>query len=307
MLHGVTSKKFTGDIQYSEPDSTELKTITNSLGYSGKTDTDYAEATNYAARPGDELTEDDLIQITVDGVTYKYEVARACNPSTDRPGRVYLKQRLIAGFPSNTITRVRAKIENSGKSTLILPLANSKIDSVVASDDDSGITYYSRRQFIENVTIDGSNNTVSLAAQLDYGQQQFVPFSQGDYVIEVYNAGTDTVRYNDSSGDVVRDGDLLYLDASMVEVTSGSSSNNAGALSVTLPENYFWQSGGLQLTGMRLKINTTIETTKAKPKLKTAAKGKRISITADLDNDIIPIRGDDYDNPTGQVKSYSDV
>ena len=307
MLHGVTSKKFTGDIQYSEPDSTELKTITNSLGYSGKTDTDYAEATNYAARPGDELSEDDLIQITVDGVTYKYEVARACNPSTDRPGRIYLKQRLIAGFPSNTITRVRAKIENSGKSTLILPLANSKISSVVGSDDDSGITYYSRRQFIENVTIDGSNNTVSLAAQLDYGQQQFVPFSQGDYVIEVYNAGTDTVRYNDSSGDLVRDGDLLYLDSSMVNVTSGSSTNNAGALAITLPENYFWQSGGLQLTGMRLKVNTTIETTKAKPKLKTASKGKRISITADLDNDIIPIRGDDYDNPTGQVKSYSDV
>ncbi len=34
---------------------------------------------------------------------------------------------------------------------------------------------------------------------------------------------------------------------------------------------------------------------------------KRISINADLDNDIIPLRGDDYDNPTGQVKSYSDV
>ena len=307
MEHGATSKKFTGDIQYGEPDSTDLKTISNNLQYSGKEDTDYVEATNYSARPGDELVEDDLIQITVDGVTYKYEVYRACNPSTDRPGRIYLKQRLIKGFSSNTITRVRAKIENSGKSTLLLPLANSKIAGTIKSDDDSGITYYSRKQFIEPVTIDGTNNTVSIAAQLDYGQQQFVPFSQGDYVIEVYESGTDTIRYGSLNGDVVQDGDLLYIDSSMVSVTSGSSTNNAGSLVITLPENYFVQSGNLQLTGMKLKMNATIETTKAKPKLKTATKNKRISLTADLDNTIIPLRGDDYDNPTGQVKSFSDV
>ena len=307
MQHGATSKKFTGDIQYNEPESTELKTITNSLQYSGKADTDYLEATNYSARPGDELVEDDLIQVTVDGVTYKYEVYRACNPSTDSPGRIYLKQRLITGFSANTITRIRAKIENSGKSTLLLPLANSKVAGTIQSDDDSGITYYSRRQFIESVTIDGVNNTVSIAAQLDYGQQQFVPFSQGDYVLEVYESGTDTVRYNSATGDVVTDGDLLFLDASMVSVTSGSASNNAGSLSIILPDGYFYQSGGLQLTNMKLKINATIETSKAKPKLKTAVKNKRISLTADLDNDILPLRGDDYDNPTGQVKSYSDV
>ena len=125
----------------------------------------------------------------------------------------------------------------------------------------------------------------SIAAQLDYGQQQFVPFSQGDYVLEVYESGTDTVRYNSATGDVVTDGDLLFLDASMVSVTSGSASNNAGSLSIILPDGYFYQSGGLQLTNMKLKINATIETSKAKPKLKTAVKNKRISLTADLDND----------------------
>ena len=307
MQHGATSKLFTGDIQYSSTDAAELVTITNSLQYSGLTDCDYIEATNFTARPGDELREDDLIQITVDGKTYRYEVYRACNPSTERTGRIYIKQRLLVGFNSNTVTRIRAKVTNAGKSTLILPLANSKIAGTIASDDDSGITYYSRRQFIESVTINGSDNTVSIAAQLDYGQQQFVPFSQGDYVLEVYEAGTSTVRYGSATGELIKDGDLLYLDASMVDVTSGSSTNNAGALTITLPEGYLYEGGGLSLTNLKLKISATIETTKAKPKLKTSVKNKRIVLTADLDNDVIPLRGDDYDNPTGQVKSFSDV
>ena len=310
MQHGQnTDKIFTGDIQYSDPGSTDLVTITSNLQYSGKADCDYIEATNYSARPADELIEDDLIQVTIEGVTYRYEVARACNPSTDRTGRVLLKQRLVAGFTSNTISRVRAKVENSGKSTLLLPLANSKIAGTVASDDDSGITYYSRRQFIESVTIDGVTNSVSIAAQLDYGQQQFVPFSQGDYVLEVYDAGDNqgSIRYGSTNGALVKTGDLLYIDSSMINISSGSSTNNAGSLQINLPDGYFWQSGSLSLTNMKLKVNATIETSKAKPKLKTATKNNRISITADLDNEIIPLRGDNYDNPTGQVKSFSDV
>jgi hypothetical protein len=300
---------FTGDIQYADPTSTDLITITSNLQYSGKIDCDYIEATNYSARPADELIEDDLIQITIEGVTYRYEVARACNPSTDRTGRILLKQRLLSGFTSNTVSRVRPRIENSGKSTLLLPLANSKIAGTVASDDDSGITYYSRRQFIEPVTIDGTNNTVSIAAQLDYGQQQFVPFSQSDYVLEIYDVGDETVRYNDSNGELLKDGDLLYVDDSMVSISSGSSTNNAGSLQINLPDGYFHQVTGssLTLSNMKLKINATIETSKANPKLKTATKNNRISLTADLDNEIIPLRGDNYDNPTGQVKSFSDV
>ena len=308
MTHGSQSnKKLTGDIQFSDSDSTDLYTITNNLQWSGKADCDYIQATNYGARPSTDLTEDDLIQVTIDGSTYKYEVAKVCDPATDKPARIYLKQRLCKGFSSNTVTRVRAKIENSGKATLVVPLPNSKIAATIKSDDDSGITYYSRKQFIESVTIDGVDNTVSIAAQLDYGQQQFAPFSPEDYVLEVYTVGSNTIRYGGSGGEVVIEGDILYIDSSMVSVTSGASENNAGALTVKLPLNYFWQSGGLQLTGVKLKLTATIETSKAKPKLKTSVINKRISINADLDNDIIPLRGDDYDNPTGQVKSYSDV
>ena len=43
------------------------------------------------------------------------------------------------------------------------------------------------------------------------------------------------------------------------------------------------------------------------PKLKTIVRNNRISIASDLDNEIIPIRGDNYDNPTGTVNSFSDV
>ncbi len=196
MTHGSQSnKKLTGDIQFSDSDSTDLYTITNNLQWSGKADCDYIQATNYGARPSTDLTEDDLIQVTIDGNTYKYEVAKVCDPATDKPARIYLKQRLCKGFSSNTVTRVRAKIENSGKATLVIPLPNSKIAATIKSDDDSGITYYSRKQFIESVTIDGVDNTVSIAAQLDYGQQQFAPFSPEDYVLEVYTVGSNTIRY----------------------------------------------------------------------------------------------------------------
>ena len=105
MGHGASSKKFSGDIQYAETDYTEFK-LSNGLTYSGRTDADFIEATNFTARPADEVKEDDLIQLTINGKTFRYEVASACNASTEKAGRIYLKQRLILGFLSNTVTRV---------------------------------------------------------------------------------------------------------------------------------------------------------------------------------------------------------
>ena len=308
MDHGASSKKFSGDIQYAETDYTEFSTLSNGLTYSGRTDADYIEATNFTARPADEVKEDDLIQLTINGKTFRYEVARACNASTDRAGRIYLKQRLILGFLSNTVTRVRAKIENTGKSTLVLPLPNAKIASAISDqDDDSGITYYSRKQFIESVTVDGTTNEISIAAQLDFGQQQFTNFNNQDYILEIYTVGATTTRYGSATGDIVRDGDIIYLDDEMVTVSSGSSTNVAGSITIKLPAGFFHQSGSLNLSDMKLKLSATVETSKAKPKLKTIVRNNRISIASDLDNEIIPIRGDNYDNPTGTVNSFSDV
>ncbi len=307
MQHGNLNKTFTADVQYADTQYASYKTLSNGLAYSGKTDADYVEATNYSARPADELKEDDLIQITADGKTYKYEVYKACNPTTSRTGRIYLKQRLIVGFLSNTLSKINALIENAGKSSLILPLPNSKIKSVVKEDDDSGIKYYARRQFIENVTVSGTDNTVTFSANLDFGQQEFAPFNRQDYILEVYSSGATTTRYGSATGEIVKDGDLLYIDESMVQIQNSASTNNAGAISIVLPEDYFVQSGSLNLSDLKLKLSVTIKTSKAKPKLKTAVKNKRISLTGDIDNEIIPLRGDDYDNPTGQVKSFSDV
>ena len=308
MTHGSSSKVFTADIQYADVDYTNFETISNNLQYSGKADCDFIESTNYTARPADELKEDDLIQITIDGVTYRYEVASACNASTDKVGRIYLKQRLLVDFDAITVAKVSAKVSNSGRSSLVLPLPNSKVASILTNDTDTGITYYSRKQFIESVTIDGTTNEINIAAQeLDFGQQQFAPFNQGDYVIEVYNAGATTTRYGGSTGDIVQDGDVLYVDSSMVTINSGTGGNIAGSLDIKLPSDYFYQSGALNLADMKLKISCTIETQKAKPKAKTAVKNYRISIASDIDNEIIPLRGDNYDNPTGQVKSFSDV
>ncbi len=307
MTHGNSSRTFSADIQYADTDYTEFKTITNNLQYSGRTDCDFIEATNYSARPADELKEDDLIQITADGVTYRYEVAYACNATTDTVARIYLKQRLLANFDSNTVSKIRAKIENSGKSSLVLPLPNSKIYSILSDDANTEITYFSRKQFIESVTVDGTTNEITIAAQLDFGQQQFAPFNQSDYVMEIYTAGATTTRYGGATGDLVREGDILYIDRSMISITSGSEGNTAGTIAIKLPPDYFYQAGALNLADMKLKISCTIETANAKPKLKTSVKKKRISIASDIDNDIIPIRGDDYDNPTGQVKSFSDV
>ena len=124
---------------------------------------------------------------------------------------------------------LEAKIENTGKSTLVLPLPNAKIASTISDqDDDSGITYYSRKQFIESVTVDGTTNEISIAAQLDFGQQQFTNFNNKDYILEIYTVGATTTRYGSATGDIVRDGDIIYLDDEMVTVSSGSSTNVAG-------------------------------------------------------------------------------
>ena len=123
-------------------------------------------------------------------------------------------------------------------SSCLLP--NAKIASTISDqDDDSGITYYSRKQFIESVTVDGTTNEISIAAQLDFGQQQFTNFNNKDYILEIYTVGATTTRYGSATGDIVRDGDIIYLDDEMVTVSSGSSTNVAGSLDIKIAPRLF--------------------------------------------------------------------
>ena len=79
----------------------------------------------------------------------------------------------------------------------------------------------------------------------------------------------------------------------------------AGSVSVTLPDNYFGAlSGGTAYP--KLKLSATLELTKARPRLKTIIRDKRIVIVPAKDN-VIPLRGQDQQSSEIKTISYSDV
>ena len=76
-------------------------------------------------------------------------------------------------------------------------------------------------------------------------------------------------------------------------------------MTVTLPSTYFGSlSGGT--TYPKLKLTATLEVSKARPRLKTVIRNKKVVITPSGDR-VIPIRGQDQDAAEINTISYSDV
>ena len=74
------------------------------------------------------------------------------------------------------------------------------VGSIVATSDDSKITYYLRRDFIS--TGSGGAGSITFAAQLPFGTQRFVSFSESNFLITVLDAG--------DAPDVAA-GDVVYI------------------------------------------------------------------------------------------------
>ena len=72
-------------------------------------------------------------------------------------------------LPENCITtviRVRPKVSNVSKSSLIFPTGSKQIKSLVKGTDDTALKYYARKDFVLDSSTSGQ---ITFKAQLEFG------------------------------------------------------------------------------------------------------------------------------------------
>ena len=288
---------FTSDVELFRENYINSSTITD-FTFSGTEGNQYVECTGFGGDASKTLVQGDLIQFS-DGNNNLIQaiVQQATKPQGTKKSRIYLDSLLPSNVSSTTVLRVRPKIENGSKSTLIFPTGSKQIKSLVKNVDDTAIKYFQRKDFVLDSSSTGGR--VTFKAQLEFGTQKFVEFRETNFILTVLKKGNATA---------VETGDIVYVPSSAVEVatsTDTATGLTAGSVSIELPQNYFGAlSGGTDYP--TLKLTATLEITKSRPRLKTIVKNKQIVITPEGDR-VLPLRGQDINATEINAVSYSDV
>jgi hypothetical protein len=288
------NNKFTADIEINKPQFSETKTVTE-FTFSGVEGTKYLECNGFGGDAFKELVQGDLILFVDDqGITNRTIVQYATSPEGPRKSRIYLDVSLQNNVTNASVVRLRPIVDNLNTS-LLFPTGSNQVSSLIKDTEDSKFKYYVRRDFV--TTGSSSGGSITFAAQLAFGTQRFANPTEQNFLVTVIDKG---------NSPLVNNGDILYIDRSYINVqtsTDSTSGLTAGSVTITLPNNYF---GNISTNFPKLKLSATIEVTKAKPRLKTAIRNKRIVVLSGGDR-VVPLRGQDYDSEEVEIFSYSDV
>ena len=292
--------KFTADIESFNSSYYEGKKVTDST-FSGSTGYNYITCNSFSADPSKDLIQGDAIQFTYSNNTTIRCIVQYVNPPQGlNKSRIYIDTVLTNDVVNTDVIRVRAQIENGSKSTLIVPTGSKYLSSVVSSPENSKISYYLRRDFVTKLVSSGGK--ITFAAQLPYGTQSFVPFSENNFLITILDP--DKVSNPNTTVD---QGDIVYLKEDQIDILNSlddATGTTAGSVTITLPSNFFGTITNYET--FKIKLTATIEVEKSKPRLKTSVKNKKIIIYSPGDR-VIPFRGVDIEGKTSDVLSYSDV
>ena len=290
------SNTFTADIEINKEKYSEVVSVTD-FTFSGNKGRKYIECTGFGGDATTFVIHGDLVQFTDDtGNLVRGVVQQSTKPAGVYKSRIYLDRSLPNNVTNASVVRVRPSIENFNQGTLLYKTGSNQISSIVASPDDSKITYYLRRDFIS--TGSGGSGAITFAAQLPFGTQRFVSFSESNFLITILDPG---------DAPNITAGDIVFITSDQVEIkasTDAASGLTSGSVKLNLPANYFGSTS--YTTYPTLKLTATLEVSKAKPRLKTSNLNKRIIVEA-LGDKIIPFRGRDYDTESLDVYSYADA
>jgi hypothetical protein len=286
--------KFTADVESSNLKYITSKTVTD-FTFSGRRGEKYLTCNGFSGDPSNELVQGDVIEFTNDNnVSTRVIVQRVEKSEGLVKARIYIDNVLRDNVSNSSVVRIRPFIENSSKSTLIIPTGSKYLNSIVQNSEDSKIKYYFRRDFVTTASTSGGN--ITFAAQLPFGTQRFTSFTENNFILTVLDKRSATT---------VESGDILYLKSEQVIIentTSNSSGLTAGSVRITLPSEYFGTTTDFPI----LKLSATLEVSKSRPRLKTIYRNKRILVVSPGDR-IVPVRGIDFDSNSTDILSYSDV
>ena len=293
---------YTSDIEVNREKYAEVKAVTD-FTFSGELGKKYIECNGFGGDTSKFLQQGDLIQFadTTD-TTIRAIVQQATQSSGVLKSRIYLDRSLPATVTNTSVVRVRPTIKNFNSGTLLFKTGTNQISSLVANSDDSKISYFLRRDFVSS----GSgltNGGFAFAAQLEYGTQRFVSFTESNFLITVLDPGTT------SGTSKIAKGDVIYITSEQVNIAASvdaASGLTSGSVTLNLPDNYFGPASSTYTVFPKLKLTATLEVTNAKPRLKTSIENKRVVVDSVGDR-VIPIRGTDYDTTATTVSSYADA
>jgi hypothetical protein len=289
--------KFTSDVDLRSTDYASYTQISDFsfFGYKGRK---YIECNGFGANLSKDLIQGDFIQFTdINNNVIRAIVQSVTDPEGVIKSRIYLDYSLPEDIVNATVIRLRPIIDNTNTSTLVFPTGSKQVESLTKDTNDTKFKYYIRKDFITDLS--SSGGTITFSAQLPVGTQRFVSYSEENFIVTVLDKG---------SSSAVDNGDIIYVDPSNITIIQSQITGNqvsAGAFIINLPNNYF---GNIALGGTfpKLKLTATIEVDKARPRLKTSIKNKRLIIISSGDR-VIPLRGTDYDGGDIKTYSYSDV
>lgn len=294
-LHSTfgTNYKFTCDIESTNDQYYETKRVTE-FNFIGNRGYKYLECQGFSGDATLDLKQGDIIQFNnASNVSVKTIVQYATKPQGLLRSRIYLDSALDDNV-NTTIIKISPKIENPGGS-LLIPTGSNYVSSLVSSPEDSQIKYYSRRDFV--VSASSSGGIVTFRADLQYGTQRFIEFTEQNFLLTVLSDGGSTT---------VNPGDILYVRPEWVTVNNQTDVSGliAGTVTLDIPATYFGTVSNY--ANLKLKLTATLENTKVTPRLKTIVKNKRIIINSPGDK-IVLLRGQDYDSGDPTELTYSDV
>ena len=292
---GSSNNNFTSDVEISKSQYAETIQVTE-FSFSGLKGSRYLECSGFNGDASLQLVQGDIIQYNdVTGTVHKVVVQYATRPEGPTKSRIYIDNVLPNNVTLSSVIRLRPILDNTAKSSLVFPTGSKEVDSLIKSTEDSKIKYYFRRDFVTVGSSNGGN--ITFAAQLPFGTQRFVSFNEKDFIVTVLDPGNSTA---------IKRGDIIFVSSEFIQINNISQQNSdisSGTITINFPENYF----GNNITNFpKLKLTATVEVSKAKPKIKTSVRNKRIVVTASGDR-VIPLRGRDYDTEDVNINSYSDV
>ena len=287
---------FTADVDFSSTSYATYQQISD-FTFFGTKGKKFIECNGFGADLTGDLIQGDIIQFTdANNNVIKNIVQYVTLPENTEKSRIYFDYALPDNVTNATIVRLRPVLAN-GAATLVFPTGSKQVASLVSDDANTKFKYHVRKDFVTDLSASGGNLTFT--AQLPVGTQKFVPFTENNFLITVLSKGSSTV---------VENGDIIYIDPRYIAVEDSvitASSVTAGALRIqNLPSDYF---GVITDSNFPvLKLTATVEIDKARPRLKTAIRNKRVIVVSSGDR-VIPIRGQDYDSDVIETFSYSDV
>ena len=245
----TTGNTFAGDID--SQDSSYY--IDNGSTFSADEGAYFIKADNLGTRPDLDLVTGDIIAVVDNqGLSRKYIVKYAAPDGGADSAKVYVYGSILSTFTAKKVSRIRSKLNGAGTNTLLYPLPNKHVKTLVLDPNNTNINYTVQKQFLGN--LDGNGD-----ASISVGtNEQFLGYTSENYVLSNPNTG-----------------DLIDLTSA---VTLGGS---AQTITISLGSNF---------ANIPYKLIAPVRKSDTAPKTKVLVEDEEYNVETGFSDPAIPIQ-----------------